>query len=257
MPQPPAHDVSNICRSGDRCPDNTHGQPAPRGRTQLCDRCLDHAVEQARTDIHSLLFDWLDLEQLHHPSLAQALTGQPNGSPQPAMPLNGAADALQAEIAWALGTWEHAVRADRQLHQPPTNAVRAGHRVWRAVTLLTRHTRTLAELPARPVQAAGCEDPPAPMDGVDALHHLSKLHARARGMLGRTRRTFWVPGDCSHCGATQTPGVPGPLYRSEPRDEGDEPPVYCDRCGNSRTEADYQRYLTMLVWPALHSSEAA
>jgi hypothetical protein len=51
--------------------------------------------------------------------------------------------------------------------------------------------------------------------------------------------------------------VDGPLYRSEPRDAGDEPQVWCDICQGWRTEEDYRRYLVELVWPDLEEEVAA
>jgi hypothetical protein len=246
-------DTTTLCRHDEHCAgwDRTTRTPATATAGPLCEPCLARHT----ADLRALLYDYVDLEQLHYPSLAQALTGQPNGSPAPAMPINGNAEALQAEIVWALTTWEREIRVAQRLHQPP--AARPGRAVHRAVHTLTDRTRALATLPPRQVRPAGVEDPPQTMDGGDALAHLSDLHRRARAMLGRTRRVFWVPGECPSCDATPEPGVPGPLYRSEPRDEGDEPPVVCDRCGETRTYDDYERYVRMLVWPHRHDGDPA
>jgi hypothetical protein len=253
------------CRNSDHCRQHT------TARNPLCRNCLDHASR----DIRALLWDWIDLEQLQIPSLAQTLTGQPNGTATPAMPLAGAPEALQAEIAWVLTTWEEIVRDAQRLsagtatppvapwhttvtNPPPDARVRDGAAVHRAVGILAPRVADLARLPPTAVPPTGCEDPFADMDGVEALQQIAALHQRARSMLGRTVRDVWLPGGCMLCDAPKIDGVDGPLYRSEPREEGDEPPVWCTQCGEWRTYDDYQKSILLIVWPHLHpAGEAA
>jgi hypothetical protein len=252
------------CRNDTRCRayDATTGRAAPTGRTPLCDPCLTAAGHGLR----ALLWDLLDLAQLHTPSLAQPL-GQHGGAHRdPPMPLAAGPEALTAEIVHVLTTWETEIRAVCGLHEPATHGPaapwhttitrrpaharqRPGAAAQRAIAVLAPRIHDLARLPPTAVYPTGCEDTPTDMDGVDAVQQLTRLHHRARALLGRTRRTFWVPGECALCGANPTPGVDGPLYRSEPRQAGDDPPIWCDHCGGWRTDADYRRYLTMLVWP--------
>ena len=241
-----------LCAHAEHCRgfDRTARQPAETAGNPLCTRCLD----SHERDLRGLLWDWLDLEQLQMPSLAQSLTGQPNGSTEPAMPMAGGPEALQSEIAHVLATWEDVIRDRHRLADVPATR-RQGPTVQRAVTLLAPRVDILSRLDATTVYPTGCEDTPTDMTGVEALTHISHLHQRARAMLGRTRRTYWVPGDCGLCGAQPTEGVPGPLYRHEPRHEGDESPVWCDHCDGWRSHDDYERYVTMLVWPQLHHDQ--
>lgn len=240
-------DDTQPCRNSDHCRQPTTAQ------SPLCPVCLDHATR----DIRALLWDWIDLEQLQIPSLAQALTGQPNGTAAPAMPLSGAPEALQAEILHVTTTWETEIRAARRLADPNPGPVRDGHAVQRATRLLANHIQALAELTAAAVYPTGCEDQPTDMDGTDAIGAITGLHRRARAMLGRTVRTFWIPGDCWGCDARTTPGTNGPLYRSEPTKHEDEPPVWCAQCGEWRSYDDYQQAIAMIVWPKLHGRQEA
>lgn len=215
----------------------------------------------AERDVPLLLFDYLDLEQQLPRSLSQALDGQPSGKPGPPVPLALATEALQAEIVHVLTTWEAEIRARCGLSEPPERGpnlpwhttvtkrpplarVRAGAAVQRALTVLGPRLPELARIPATAVQATGVEDPPEDMFGWEALLHLSRLHQRARSMLGRTRRTERLPGDCSGCGAYD-------LRRDEPRFEGDPCDVYCGTCARTWSRDEYDRYVLLMVAPGL------
>lgn len=235
------------CISGTRCKgyDPLTKHPAwTDGRCPFCDGCLDYAGRDVRT----LLYDWLDLEQQQLPVLSQALNTQPGGRRDPPMPLRGEPEALQREIHHVLTTWETEVRNAAGLPDLPTPPLH-GKAVQRAVTVLEPRMRVLASLPPTAVYPTGCEDPPAELAGWEAVHHLQRLRSRARGMLGWTHRSRWVPGDCWTCDGRDADVKDGPLYRAEPRYEEDDCRVYCDRCGQHRSEADYDTYLLSLRWP--------
>lgn len=237
-----------VCVSDRHCKAYDHLAKQPAWTTPghpLCDVCLDTAAR----DTSLLVVDWYDLEQQQYPSLSQAMNAQPGARRDPPMPLRGEPEALQAEIHHVLTTWETEVRAAARLADlPPLH--RHGAAVQRAVTVLKPRMRLLASLPPVDVFPAGCEDTPTTMAGWEAVHHLQHLRARARAMLGWTYRSRWVPGDCWTCDGRDADDLDGPLYRAEPRYEGDESLVYCDRCGQHRTELDYHTYLTTLEWPS-------
>ncbi|MEU3452154.1 hypothetical protein ABZ671_00725 [Micromonospora sp. NPDC006766] len=241
-------DTTRPCISDTHCKgyDRTTRQPAWTGshRDPYCDPCL----AAASRDLGTLLYDWLDLEQQQMPTLSQAPSGQPNRHRDPPMPLRGAPEALQREIHHALTTWETEVRAVCRLADLPA-LTRQGPAVQRAITILRPRIRLLAALPATDVYPTGCEDQPTAVTGWEAVQHLQRLRARARAMLGWTHRSRWVPGDCWACDGRDTDDLDGPLYRAEPRYEGDESLVFCDRCQQHRSEADYDTYLLTLRWP--------
>jgi hypothetical protein len=272
----------SYCLTGDRCRDYNHVAKHPAElapQASLCDACLD----VAERDVRCLVFDYLDLAQLQLPVLSQALDTQPAGSAGPPMPMAGAPEALQAEIVHVLTTWEIEVRAATSLsavpesrrrtaapwHTTVTNRqplvpVHPGAAVQRAVEVLAPRMRLLSELPPVAVFRTGCEDDSEDVAGWEAVLHLSRLHQRARATLGRTRRTFWVPGDCwqQACCDTHTQAVARGrlagefLYRSEPARYGDEPQIFCRYCEEPRSYEEYQRYLHMLVWPQRETQPA-
>jgi hypothetical protein len=261
-------DVSETCAA--------HLMPPPPGRESACREwdpysktpgwavagpLCETELRVAARDVPMLLFDFLDLEQMLPRPLSQALDGQPSGKPGPPTPLALAPEALQAEIVHVLTTWEVEIRAGCNLSDPPTFGpnlpwhttvskrpplarVRPGAAVQRAVGVLAPRLDVLARMPATAVQATGTEDPCEDVYGWEAVLHLCRLHARARSMLGRTRRTAQLPGDCSGCGAFD-------LRRDEPRDEGDPCPVYCGRCARQWSDDEYQRYVSLMVAPGL------
>ncbi|RKR92797.1 hypothetical protein BDK92_7279 [Micromonospora pisi] len=261
------------CATGDRCRsyDNIDKHPGWVDGCPLCDPCLAAAVRDVRT----LVYDYLDLEQLQTPVLSQAISSQPRGKAAPPMPLRGEPEALQREIHYVTTLWANELRLQGRLtppartiiigawhttvsNPPPPARVLHGGAVQRAVNLLAPHLGTLARLEPRTVFPSGVEDNPTDMAGWEAVHHLQRLRARARGMLGWTQRSHWVPGDCWTCDGRDNDPKDGPLYRSEPRhrpdtghphEDDDSDRIWCDRCSQWRNWDDYQVYLTTLRWP--------
>ena len=211
---------------------------APVTTSPLCDDCL----AAADRDVRSLVYDYVDLEQLQAPSLSQALNMQPSGKAAPPMPLNGQAEALQAEIVHVATTWEDVIRDHTRLSARDTSPRRPGRQLDDAIRALLPRLRHLASINAADVYPTGCEDQPATLTGWEAIHHLQHLHQRARGMLGRTHRTTHLPGTCSGCGLDE-------LHRDDPREADDPCDVYCNNCHTTWPHTDYQQYVTQLVWP--------
>lgn len=262
------------CQAGDHCKDRDPNTRQPQPTTDpLCRPCLD----AAHRDTRNLTYDYLDLAQLHETSLSQAASEHTSGGGHESPTLIADhVEALQAEILHAASLWEHALRAANRLHNPRTFAplwhtrvydhynlttgapavrkARAGAVVQRAVAVIAPRLEQLAKLPPVTVCATGIEDPPAPMRGWEAVLHLTGLHARARSYLGRTRRTFWIPGECWQCDAKPLRGVDGPLWRSEPRDREDPMQVGCSKCGAQRPYPDYEQYMATLLWPELEAA---
>jgi hypothetical protein len=241
---------TRLCASDNHCRayDRPASQPAPASRTPLCDGCLT----AAGPDINSLLYDYVDLEQLQDPALSQALNMQPTGAEAPPMPLNGQAEALQAEIVHVLTTWEEIIRDHCRL-SPAPEVRRGGPNAQRALTILAPRLDTLANLPPTTVHPRGPEDQPADMHGWEAIHHLQHLHKRARSMVGLTHRRTQVPGACS---TPRNDGRPcnGPLYRDNPRYEGDPCPIYCRTpgCNTIWTHDAYEEWAAgILLTPKL------
>lgn len=278
-PPEPAPDP-DLCRNGDRCLgyDRSTKQPAERGATAVCDPCLDWDTERARRAVNTLPWRVLDLAQLQAPSMAQTLTGQPGGRTEPPMPLAAAPEALQAQIVHVLTTWEQVIRdvcglsdipaaTNQPWHttvtrRPPSAVGRLGAQARRAAGILAPRMDRLARLGPTAVYPTGCEDDPTDLDGVDALHALDRLDRLAFAMLGRTRREFWVPGECwqDKCAKAHQKAVKDGhdrsqwLYRAEPARAGDEPPVHCRYCDEPRTYAEYLAYVEMMVWPTEHDA---
>jgi hypothetical protein len=228
----------------------------------LCDACLDHA----QRDIQALVYDYLDLAQLHEASMSQAITEKTGGSKEKQMLIVGHVEALQAEIVHVLTTWEYEVRIAARLSDPtalvkiadwhttisrpvPDPKMRAGALVQRAVGILTPRLAFLSRLPATAVCPRGVEDDPVDMAGWEAVLQLADLHRTCRSVLGRTRRTFWIPGDCWTCDARDADAGDGPLLRSEPIRLEDPMQVTCDRCHATRPYPDYETYMATLMWP--------
>lgn len=238
-------DDTRTCRSDTHCKafDRQAGHAYPTDQP-LCPDCVD----AGQRDTHALLYDYLDLAQLHEASMSQAITEKTGGSKEKTMLLVAHVEALQAEIVHVLTTWETEIRAVCRLSEAPEN-VRAGAHVQRAVNTLTPRVKQLSLLPPTAVYRTGCEDPIEDLEGWEAVHHLQALHSRSRATLGRTTRTFWIPGDCWACDARPTEGIDGPLCRSEPRFEGDPMEVRCSPCGRTRPYDDYEYFQGHLMWP--------
>lgn len=234
------------CVSDTRCRgyNPTTKLPADVTTCPLCDACLT----TAERDIRSLVYDYIDLEQLHNPSLSQALHIQPTAPATPPMPLNGAAEALQAEIVHVATTWEEVIRDHTGLPPRSNDPKRPGRALQDATRILLPRLRQLAAITTADVYPTGCEDNPTPMAGWEAIHHLQRLHQRARSMLGRTRRTRQVPGTCPNCHAN--------LHQDEPRNPEDPTPVYCaQQCGQQWSHDDYEQWMTgFLLNPRQHAN---
>ncbi|WP_250029763.1 hypothetical protein [Paractinoplanes maris] len=255
----------HVCNSGEQCrafdPVAKHAYPTT---DPLCRACLEHA----QPAIRGLVFDYLDLAQLHEPSMSQAIAERASGSKERPIPISQHVEALQAEIIHVATTWEYELRVACHLSDPHNSApiadwhttltkpvplakVRPGAAVQRAIGVIAPRLDRLAALPATAVCPAGIEDQPVDMCGWQAVQQLTDLHGRARAMLGRTTRRFWIPGECWACQAHPVRGVDGPLYRSEPRFEGDPMQVNCDKCSAYRAYPDYETYMATLLWPEL------
>ena len=258
---------TTTCMSGPKCKSHD-GRTAYPTTNPLCDACLD----TAHHDITALVYDYLDLAQLHEGSLSQAINDTTRGgSGEAPMPIVAHVEALQAEMVYVTCLWEFEVRTAHRLHNPQTftalwrstvydtinlpaheivrRRARPGRLIQCAVATITPRLQLLSQLPAALVCATGVEDPPAEMFGWQAVHQLADLHHKSRTALGRTVRKFWIPGECWSCPARPTPGVDGPLYRSEPTQYADPMHVCCARCAATRPYADYEIYQGSLLWP--------
>jgi hypothetical protein len=254
--------VPGTCRSDQQCRDHDGRTACPTSRP-LCDACL----EAAGPGIRGLVFDYLDLAQLHEATMSQAVTEKTAGSKEKQMLLVGHVEALQAEIVHVATTWEYEVRIVARLSDPyvsapiadwhttiskptPLAKVRPGACVQRAVNILSPRLSLLSNLPPTLVCPTGIEDAHVPVAGWEAIHHLQDLHRRCRSILGRTRRLLSLHGTCPKrsCGAQA-------LYRLEPESFKDEPPVWCDACKASRTYAEYEWFMAHLKWPPHEDDE--
>lgn len=223
----------------------------------LCGACL----EGAERDTRALVYDYLDLAQLHEASMSQAINEKTDGSKDSPLLIAGHVEALQAELVHVLTTWEYEVRVTARLSDPrarvpiadwhttltrpaPEPKVRAGHAVQRAVAILAPRMRMLSLIGPTAVCPTGVEDDPADVAGWEAIHHLTALHKRARSYLGRTRRTLALHGTCANDDCTTHA-----LYRNEPAFAEDEPPVWCDACKTTRPYRDYEHFMVNLAWP--------
>lgn len=254
---------ATACKAYDRDTKQPYPTPDP-----LCPACLDAAAR----DVRGLVYDYVDLAQLHEASLSQAITEKTSGgSPESPTLIADHVEELQAEIVHALSVWEYELRITYRLsdpgtfaplwktavydginlarRQPVTYRARAGAIVQRAVAVIAPRLDRLAALPATLVCLTGHEDEPMEVAGWEAVQHLQRLHSRARAALGRTTRKFWIPGECWTCDAVPLRGVDGPLWRSEPRQPEDPMEVCCSQCTASRPYPDYEIYLTTLLWP--------
>ena len=244
------------CLSGPACKSPAGNEPYP-STDPLCADCLDAASR----DVRALVFDYLDLAQLHETSLSQAIAEKTAGSKEKQMLLVGHVEELQAEIVHVLSTWEYEARVVARLsypyvsapvadwhttisHPTPLAKVRPGAAVQRAVGILAPRMRLLSRLGPTLVCPTGIEDEPVEVEGWAAVIQLAELHSRSRSLLGRTRRTLSLYGVCpkASCRAEA-------LHRQEPQQFGDDPPVWCDACHTQRTYAEYEHFIAHLQWP--------
>jgi hypothetical protein len=228
----------------------------------LCPACID----AAERDTRSLVYDYLDLAQLHETSMSQAIAEKTAGSKEKQMLLVGFVEALQAEMLHVLTTWEYELRVFAHLSDPyvqapvadwhttiskptPLAKVRPGAAVQQAVGIIAPRMTLLSKIPETHAYRTGCEDPAEDIAGWEAVLQIAGLHGRCKSALGRTTRTFWIPGECWSCQARPKLGEDGPLFRSEPRFEGDPMQVQCSPCRATRSYADYEHFQAHLQWP--------
>jgi hypothetical protein len=251
----------HTCESGPACK-NHDGHTAFPTSDPLCAGCL----EAAEPEVRALVYDYLDLAQLHEASMSQAITEKTGGSKEKQMLLVAHVEALQAEIVHVATTWEYELRVAARLSDPynatpiadwhttvskpaPLAKVRPGFALQRAIGIIGPRMRLLSRLPGTAVCPTGIEDDPVEMAGWEAVHQLVDLHGRCRSTLGRTVRKFWIPGECWHCDARPKPGTDGPLFRAEPLRFEDPMQVSCSQCGTTRPYADYEQFQANLQWP--------
>ncbi len=243
--------TDRFCLSGDTCRgyDRLAKHPAyTTARDPLCNTC----IAAAERDTRMLPLDYLDLAQMQAPSLSQALDTQRRGSSGPPMPLAGVPEALQAEIVYVTTMWADELRQRHRLadqrkpylvgawhttasNPPPPPKRLPGGEVQRAVATLAPRLRDLARIGPDMRYPSGVDDDPTEIAGWEAVHHLQRLHQRARSLLGRTHRSSPVPGSCSDCG--------GELWRDEPRYARDPCNVYCSLCHLTWTTDEYETYV--------------
>ena len=130
-----APDNHGMCLSDTHCKayDRIAGHPYPTS-APLCPDCL----AAAEPDVRGLLYDYLDLAQLHAPAMSQAPSEHTSGGEiEASMPLRGHVEALQAEILHVTATWEHALRAHQRLSNPGTWAPLWTRTVYDHLNLVT------------------------------------------------------------------------------------------------------------------------
>jgi hypothetical protein len=220
----------HTCESGPACK-NHDGHTAFPTST----RSAPAASRPPNRKSAALVYDYLDLAQLHEASMSQAITEKTGGSKEKQMLLVAHVEALQAEIVHVTTTWEYElrvaarlsdpynVRPDRRLahhRQPdqpaPLAKVRPGFALQRAIGIIGPRMRLLSRLPGTAVCPTGIEDDPVEMAGWEAVHQLRRsarpvpVHARAdRPQVLDPRRVLALRRPAH-------PGTDGPLFRAEP-----------------------------------------
>lgn len=221
-----------VCAFGSDCPeiDAVSGVPPATDR-ELCSRCEIHSSR----DVGRLPLDYVDLAQLleRRQGHADAKIARPAPASTPPIALH--IDALMRDIAWRLEVWEPPVREAAGLSAVPRTAQRHGFVVQQAAATIACRVTVLAGLPPTWGYDAGLDAGPVLRSGLQGLAGLRELHRRSRGLLGLTRRTIRLPGDCSRCGAWALR-----------RDEGTDT-VYCDECHQRWTLTEYERYVGLMV----------
>lgn len=196
-------------------------------RSPLCDGCL----ASAGNGITALTYDYVDLEQLIG---SAGPAGEPvSGTREPKILINVAVEALQRAIWRDVTTWEDAIRDHARLSDPPVR-VRDGHAVQRAVGVIGAHLVLLANLGPVVVWGTGA----AEVDGAAGILAMARLHRSARSMLGVTRETTSLPGECSACSR-----------HALRRDAGSDT-VHCGLCGARWPIDDYERYVALSLGAA-------
>lgn len=128
------YEPTRYCAAGRDClrydptggPDGLGGG-AETART-LCDGCLDHAAQAVK----ALPYDWHDLEQQLPPAMGQWGDGTPSAhsDAEAPVPMNLAAEALQAAIWRLTTTWEEVARDVGRLPDPPSRRRAPDRTVW-------------------------------------------------------------------------------------------------------------------------------
>lgn len=227
--------ASDRCRSGTTPLERSTNEPAPAGRTPLCDPDLEHAARAVALLTH----DYRDLEQLLPKPLSLWSDGLPRSSGEAPIPLRLDVEALQRRI-WKLSTTWAEILSDRQrLSDPPKG--RDGFLVAWAVGILTPRAEQLARLSEVQVVNYPHLDDEATRFGPVTLSYvcgavglldLARAHAHARTLLGLTEPVYVLPGHCQSRGCG----------RAELRVRDGSDTVWCDHCGAQMTRDDYDRY---------------
>lgn len=206
-------------------------QRAAQSDRTLCADCRDVVAR----DIALLPVDYLDLAQ--HAARRPGLSDSKIARPQPGSkePIDLFIDELSRAIHWALTVWEIPVREAAGLSTERHRNVRPGWAVQTASALLVKHLDTFAGLPATWGYSDGLDAGVVERTGMEGIGQLRLLHLRARAVLGLTKLTVRLPGECSKCNAWA-------LRRTEGSDT-----VYCAACDQRWTYADYQRYVGLSI----------
>lgn len=224
---------------GGGCRGFSAGEPEQATRTPLCDTCLDAAPR----DIEALPLDYRDLEQLLPPALGVWGDGTPHGTDQRA-PIRLGVEALQRQIWAVLVTWEQVVRDSDRLSDIALLGVRDGFAVSRAVRVLSPRVQLLATIGPVTVQDYPLIDVETAtvyhghvyeqVSGARGILDLVRTHAKARSVLGLTAPVRRLPGVCDKCSRPD-------LRQDQPREAGDEQPVYCGSCRLTMTYSDWEK----------------
>lgn len=190
----------------------------------LCPACL----HRGRSDLASLVFDYIDLEQA---LTSRGQAGEPiTGSREPPSVMNLAAEAHQRAIVLLVSTWERILREQIGLRRLSTADMRDGWLIQRGVRTLREHIVELSLIASTAVLPWGVDGDAEEHTGVDAVLAMTAIHRRVRSFLGVTTLTFALPGECASCEMT---GL---------RRESGSETVFCAYCSNSQTWDMYQEY---------------
>lgn len=195
--------VPHRCRRGTRCPgrehlDNaTYGAPIPTV-DGICVPCERH-VRDALVDLPT---DYVELDTILGRTSGAA--GQfVSGTPELAVPIRLAVEAVQADIVHTATIWAEAVAEILRVGWDSRHAAltRPGARLQRATTLLAPSLPVLFAL--RDVAHVDWDEDghlaAVDQDGLDGALKLLELHDRARGVLGRTRHVNRLRTPCPEC----------------------------------------------------------
>lgn len=227
------------CVAADRCRGYDHARkvPAWTDGLPLCEECLS----AAGLDVGRLLLDYRDLA-----NAIPKLSGsgeQVSGTREKPIPLRLDVDALMAEILHVVTTWEEIIRDYSDLG-PVAVRVRPGWAVQAAVRILQPRVRQLAVVGGVEVFPRGCEDNLTETTGAEALLHMVWLHQHCQRLLGLTKLTNNLPGECSGCGSSNLVTDHGNMTALA-RPDGSET-VFCRNCGRTWTWDEWEQYA--LVW---------